>query len=147
MSGLESHSACDFCFLIALDAALDPKEGFDFVLRCPFLIGFAFTGLSLSLIVGEAGFVCFAPLLAASMSNTALRKSGSPKSSDSSFRSPAAPSRRAWLVFSIALRSPMSDQRPVTGFFSRNRPGGLRDRTASTIDREIDIFCLFVLVT
>ena len=151
------------------------------VLRCPFLVGFALTGcFSLSLPVGDGGFdddlLLLAPVL--SISNTALRKSGSPKSSVSSFRKPAAPSRNAWLVFSMAFLSPMSDletqamqkrllsstsnaakppqqiarfdspyQRPVTGFFSRKRPGGFSDLTASTIDRLMDIFCRFVLVT
>ena len=125
---------------------LDPEEGFDFVLRCPFLAGFGLIGLSLSLIVGD--FVLAAVFAAAvSISNKPLRNSGSPRSSESSLRSPAAPSRNAWLVFSMAFLSPMSDQRPVKGFFSRNRPGGLSDLTASTIDLEIDIFCLFVLVT
>mmetsp|Transcript_12087 Transcript_12087/g.27085 ORF Transcript_12087/g.27085 Transcript_12087/m.27085 type:complete len:220 (+) Transcript_12087:470-1129(+) len=92
----------------------------------------------------ERTVLLVAPL---SFSKTALRKSGSPKSSESCLRKCAAPSRKAWLVFSTALRSPMSDQRPVSGFLSKKRPAGSIDRIASTMEREIAIFCFLVLVT
>lgn len=85
--------------------------GFDFIRRWPFLTGFAFVGLAFSFEVGEGDFdfedESFVWL--ASASNRPLKKSGSPRSSDSSFRSPAAPSLRAWLVFSMAFLSPISD--------------------------------------
>lgn len=84
--------------------------GFDLVLLCPFFTAFGLTGFILSFKVsdGELGLtVLFAAF--ASASKRPLRNSGSPKSSDSSLRSPAAPSLRAWLVFSIAFLSPMSD--------------------------------------
>mmetsp|Transcript_27056 Transcript_27056/g.74617 ORF Transcript_27056/g.74617 Transcript_27056/m.74617 type:complete len:203 (-) Transcript_27056:81-689(-) len=92
----------------------------------------------------ERTVLLVAPL---SFSKTALRKSGSPKSSESCLRKCAAPSRKAWLVFSTALRSPMSDQRPVSGFLSKKRPAGSIDLIASTMEREIAIFCFLVLVT
>lgn len=79
--------------------------------------------------------------------NTALRKLGSPKSADNCFRNMAAPSRRAWLVFSTAFLCPISCHRPVIASLSRNLPGGSSDRTAWTIDLDIPIFCLFVLET
>ena len=101
-------SSCDFCFFKPLAAAFEVAVGLDFVLRCPFLAGLAFNGLSLSLSEDD-GNLDLPPAFAESISNKPLRKSGSPRSSDSSFRSPAAPSRRAWLVFSIAFLSPISD--------------------------------------
>jgi len=79
--------------------------------------------------------------------NTAFKKLGSPRSADSCFLSIAAPSRRAWLVFSTAFLWPMSCQRPVIISLSRNLPGGSRDRTAWTIDLDILIFSRFVLET
>lgn len=101
--------------------------------------------------------ICFASLLllstsppfdsSKSMSNTAFKKSGSAKSADNCFRKLAAPSRSAWLVFSTAFLCPMSDHNPVFRSFSKNLPGGSNDLTASTIDRDIDIFCRFVLET
>jgi len=101
-------AAADFCFFsVAFIAAFDPELGFDFILLCPFFGAFDFTGLSLSFSVGDGDFFALAP--APSISKTALKKSGSPRSSVSSLRSPAAPSLSAWLVFSIAFLSPISD--------------------------------------
>jgi len=133
----------DICLLRVFITALDPDVGLDLVRRCPFLAVLDF-GLFLSLSLRDALTL---PFLTASTSKSPLRKSGSPRSSESSLRSPAAPSRSAWLVFSMAFLSPMSDHKPVAGFFSKKRPGGFSVRTASTMDREIAIFCLFVLVT
>ena len=104
-----SGSTSDFCFLKVLGTAFEPEVGLDLVLRWPFLAGLAFTGLSLSLREEDEGLDLLPLLAAASISKRPLKKSGSPRSSDSSFRSPAAPSRKAWLVFSMAFLSPISD--------------------------------------
>ena len=59
----------------------------------------------------------------------------------------AAPSLRACDVFSMAFLSPMSNHRPVSASFSRNRPGGLRARTASTMLREMAILSRLLELT
>jgi hypothetical protein len=132
------------CFLITTLALVAVSTvGLDIVRLWPFAGGFFFSAGFLVPTSAEAVDTSFC----STSSNTAFKKSGSPKSSDSCFLSEAAPSRSAWLVFSTAFLSPISYHFAVTWSFSRNLPGGSNERTASTMEREIFIFCFFVLVT
>lgn len=81
-------------------------------------------------------------------SKSSRRKSGSDViSTESLLRSGAAPSRKAWAVFSWALLVSTSFQYPLAWSFSRNLPGGLSCvRTCSTMLLVIDIFSVLVLV-
>jgi len=82
----------------------------DFMVRCDLA---DFLDVSLLLLLeadpSERTVLLVAPL---SFSKTALRKSGSPKSSESCLRKCAAPSRKAWLVFFHRLA--ISNVRPET---------------------------------
>ena len=119
---------------------------FDFSCTCPFF--FPILGRTRS--SAENNLRDFlAGLSTSNLSKSSRRKSGSDViSTESLLRSGAAPSRKAWAVFSWALLVSTSFQYPLAWSFSRNLPGGLSCvRTCSTMLLVIEIFSVLVLIT
>lgn len=85
-----------FCFFVATFFFSARVFGFDFVRLCPFLIGaLAFIGFAFSLLWPDPELIESVLFFEVSVSNTAFKKSGSPRSCDNCLLRSAAPSRSA----------------------------------------------------